>query len=372
MPTSPANGKHKVFGLGSKLAIGFTFVFTLLFVGAFYWFYVFSTERAIERILNDLEATVAGAAAGMDGDSLARLFAEGEPNDAGGSNHPDYALQMAWLQTVQSLEPRAWPYTYVAGSEPNQIYALVDLWILKDPRKAYGFKEADVSLGSLTRGLTSLTVNLPRNRRCQAARRPVEGQALAGLQGEVRWAVCSLLRRVGYTDAHGSWVSAYAPVLDAAGVPAGAIGLDFELAHVDEVQNAILGSTGQAFLMIYALLLLLVLVLSRVLTGPIVRLTAAAERVGEGHYDQDFGRLRQRRFRDEIGVLADVFLRMTEKVDVREQSLRREVQSLRIEIDEGKRAQQVQEIVDTDFFRELQARAQQMRNRQAKAGEGTV
>jgi HAMP domain-containing protein len=372
MPKEPAKPKHKFFGLGSKLVIGFTLVFTVLFVGAFYWFYLFSTERAIERILGDLEATVAGAAAGLDGASLARLFAEGEPDGAGGSDHPDYAAQLQWLQTVQSLEPRAWPYTYVAGSEPNQVYALVDLWILRDPQKAYAFKEADVSLGSLTRGLTAPTVNLPRDRRCQAVRHPVEGERWAVLQGEIRWAACSLLRRVGYTDAHGSWVSAYAPVLDAMGAPRGAVGVDFELVHVDEVQNAILGSTGQAFLLLYALLLLLVLVLSRVLTGPIVRLTAAAERVGEGHYDQDFGRLRQRRFRDEIGVLADVFLRMTEKVDVREQNLRREVQSLRIEIDEGKRAQQVQEIVDTDFFRELQARAQQMRSRQAKAGDAAT
>jgi HAMP domain-containing protein len=372
MPMPSAKPKHKVFSLASKLVIAFTFIFTLVFVGAFYWFYVFSTERAIERILNDLEATVAGAAAGLDGDSLARLFSEGEPDGAGGSDHPDYAAQLQWLQTVQSLEPRAWPYTYVAGSEPNQIYALVDLWILKDPRKAYGFKEADVSLGSLTSGLAELTINLPRDRRCQAVRSPVAGERWAVLRGEIRWAACSLLRRVGYTDAHGSWVSAYAPVVDAAGAPVGAVGLDFELVHVDEVQNAILGSTGQAFLLIYALLLLLVLVLSRVLTGPIVRLTAAAERVGEGHYDQDFGRLRQRRFRDEIGVLAEVFRRMSEKVDVREQNLRREVQSLRIEIDEGKRAQQVQEIVETDFFRELQARAQQMRNRQVKAGDGTA
>jgi HAMP domain-containing protein len=372
MPMKPENPKHNVFGLRPKLVIGFTFVFTILFVGAFYWFYVFSTERAIERILGDLQATVTGAAAGLDAASMARLFTEGEPNGAGASDHPDYAAQLQWLQTVQSIEPRAWPYTYVAGSEPNQIYALVDLWILKDAQKAYGFKEADVSIGPLTNGLTELTINPQRDRRCQVARRPVEGESLASLRGELRWAVCSLLRRVGYTDGYGSWVSAYAPVVDAAGISVGAVGLDFELAHVDQVQNSILGSTGRAFLLVYALLLLLVLILSRVLTDPIVRLTAAAERVGEGHYDQDFGRLRQRRFRDEIGVLADVFLRMTEKVDVREQSLRREVQSLRIEIDESKRAQQVQEIVDTDFFRELQARAQQMRNRQVKVGDAPI
>jgi HAMP domain-containing protein len=364
MSTPPP--RSKVFNLASKLVIAFSFIFTLLFVGAFYWFYVFSTERAIARILDDLGATVAGAAAGLDGASLARLAAEGEPDGAGGSAHPDYAAQLRWLQTVQSLEPRAWPYTYVAGGEPNQIVALVDLWILSDPRKAYAFGEADVSVGSLTGGLTAPTINLPRDRRCQATRQPLPDQPLAGLRAEVRYLTCRLLRRVGYTDDYGSWVSAYAPVRDAEGIARGAVGLDFELAHVDQVQDAILGSTGQAFLITYAALLLLVLVLARVLTRPIVRLTAAAERVGEGRYDEDLGALVQRRFRDEIGVLADVFLRMTEKIGAREQTLRREVHELRIVIDERKRAQEVQEIVETDFFRDLQARALQMRNRQAK------
>jgi CHASE3 domain sensor protein/GAF domain-containing protein len=48
---------------------------------------------------------------------------------------------------------------------------------------------------------------------------------------------------------------------------------------------------------------------------------------------------------------------------IREQSLRQEIQQLRIEIDEAKRQQQVSEIVDTDFFSELQAKAREMRRR---------
>jgi HAMP domain-containing protein len=363
---SPAPIRRTPFSLATKLVIGFTFVFTLLFVGAFYWFYVFSTEKAIARILADLEATVQGAAAGVDGGAMVRLFEQGVPNAQGRSDHPDYVEQLQWLQTVQSVEPRAWPYTYVAGSAPNQIFALADLWTLTDPSKAYGFLEEDVSVGSLTAGLAALTINLPRDRRCDAARAPIDGQSLAALRGDLRYATCRLLRRVGYTDAYGSWVSAYAPIVDASGVKVGAMGLDFELAHVDEVQDAILGSTGQAFLLTYAALLLLILVLSRILTQPIQRLTAAAERVGEGHYDQDFSALRQRRFRDEIGLLADVFQGMTEKIGMRERTLRREVQALRIEIDEGKRTQEVAEIVETDFFRDLQARAHEMRQRQPR------
>lgn len=48
---------------------------------------------------------------------------------------------------------------------------------------------------------------------------------------------------------------------------------------------------------------------------------------------------------------------------IREQSLRQEIQQLRIEIDESKRQQQVSEIVDTDFFQDLRAKARNLRNR---------
>jgi len=48
---------------------------------------------------------------------------------------------------------------------------------------------------------------------------------------------------------------------------------------------------------------------------------------------------------------------------IREQSLKLEIQQLRIEIDETKRQQQVSEIVDTDFFSDLQTRAQEIRSR---------
>jgi GAF domain-containing protein len=48
---------------------------------------------------------------------------------------------------------------------------------------------------------------------------------------------------------------------------------------------------------------------------------------------------------------------------IREQSLRQEIQQLRIEIDEVKRQQQVSAIVETDFFQNLRAKAQAMRNR---------
>ncbi len=85
--------------------------------------------------------------------------------------------------------------------------------------------------------------------------------------------------------------------------------------------------------------------------------------VGSGAYDQDLERLRRSRWRDEIGVLAEAFEAMTEQVRRREQTLQGEVHQLRIEIDESKRSQDVRQIVETDFFRGLQEKAQRFRNR---------
>lgn len=368
--TSPAplTVRRATFGLRRKLFLGFSLLFTLTFIGTFYWFYVFSTERAILSIVDDMQQTVLGAAAGVDPELLQTLFREGEANAAGGSDHPHYVTLMAWLTTVQQVEPQAWPYVYVPGSMPGQYFALADLWLPIDPSKSFAFKEEGVSTGFLSGGFTALTINLARDRRCAAEQAPAGSSAFEQLRAGVHVQVCRVLRRVGYTDAYGSWVSAYAPILDADGVVRGALGLDFEMAYVDELQNAVLNSTWLAFLITIPTLMVLVVAAAGYFARPIRRLTDVAARVGGGDYAVDFSPLRQQRFRDEIGVLSEVFEAMTAKVRGREQALQRTVMELRIEIDESKRSQQVQEIVDTDFFRDLQAKATQLRQRNTRGG----
>jgi sensor histidine kinase YesM len=66
---------------------------------------------------------------------------------------------------------------------------------------------------------------------------------------------------------------------------------------------------------------------------------------------------------DEIGQLARVFDRMAQQIYSREQKLKQQVRELRIEIDETKRKKQVKEIVETDFFQDLTAKAHLLRNR---------
>lgn len=66
---------------------------------------------------------------------------------------------------------------------------------------------------------------------------------------------------------------------------------------------------------------------------------------------------------DELGELARAFRTMGSEVVERERRLRARVASLTVEIDRGRVARDVGEIVDTDFFRDLQARAAEMRRR---------
>ena len=92
------------------------------------------------------------------------------------------------------------------------------------------------------------------------------------------------------------------------------------------------------------------------------RVTAAAAAVETGAFDPET--LEQVAERpDELGQLARVFRKMAREVRAREQRLKREVRQLRIEIDETRTRRQVEEITETDYFRDLQRKADKLRLR---------
>lgn len=64
---------------------------------------------------------------------------------------------------------------------------------------------------------------------------------------------------------------------------------------------------------------------------------------------------------DALGQLARTFARMAAEVHAREERLRHQVHLLRIEIDEARQAQKVAEITDTDYFRDLRRRSDELR-----------
>jgi CheY-like chemotaxis protein len=66
---------------------------------------------------------------------------------------------------------------------------------------------------------------------------------------------------------------------------------------------------------------------------------------------------------DALGQLARVFLRMAGEVAAREAQLKRQIQVLRIEIDQTQKARQVSEITETEYFQELREKARALRRR---------
>jgi DNA-binding response OmpR family regulator len=65
---------------------------------------------------------------------------------------------------------------------------------------------------------------------------------------------------------------------------------------------------------------------------------------------------------DALGNLARVFRHMAEQVYAREQRLKRQVQELRIELDEARQARQVAEITESDYFQDLRSQAGDLRS----------
>ena len=125
-----------------------------------------------------------------------------------------------------------------------------------------------------------------------------------------------------------------------------------------------LGTTTLIMFIVVGLLAVVAAVLiGRRLSRPVGVLTAAAGRLEAGEPFDDDALAAIGRSQDDVGRLARVFARMAEQVAVRERKLREEVRALRIEIDEERRRDAVAEVIDTDFFRDLEGRAAEMRRR---------
>ena len=90
----------------------------------------------------------------------------------------------------------------------------------------------------------------------------------------------------------------------------------------------------------------------------VARVTAAAHALESGNFvPESLDEVTQRP--DALGNLARFFQRMAIEVAARQRRLEDQVHQLTIAIDEKKKAAQVQEITESDYFRDLQVRARQ-------------
>jgi HAMP domain-containing protein len=346
MTATAERSKNTVFiGSRIRLLIGFTLIFTLVFAGAFYWFYSFTETMATNRLRQELVNTVSAAASGVDADEFAALVKDGKINDFGYTDDPRYWRHVDWLVRISKTNPKAQVYSYVVGEQPKEIIFIGSVGAVvvspggDQPPWGAKFKEHYISSGQ---GTANLLTGLDR----------------LGVQV------------APYEDQWGKWLSGYGPIVNSRGEKVGAIGVDIPFDYVEQVHQGIFDNMAGAFLVTYAILFVLVYLVSVFMTKPIVTLTQIAEHIAEGNYSQDLSSLTKGRFRNEVTSLADVFEIMMAKIRQREQSLIHQVEELKIRIDEAKAQREIGEIVETEFFQSLREKVKKIRN-DRKRGDQT-
>lgn len=328
-----------------KLLIVFTILFTGAFGTLFYLFYDFAVDVAVQRMRKNLEDALLAAAAGVDVDDMMRLYREAQPNDEGFSDSSLYRQQIDWFQQVHDVNPDVWPYTFVRGNQADtrrigepvltndEVIFLVDLWSRYDTSKAVKFLEPYAASPQMIETLEQGTV----------VHRP----------------------EVPLHDQWGGWITAYAPLRDSQGniVPGVGIGADLTAEYLREIKSGIFRRMLITFLVCYLILFILICIVADNLTRRTISLANVANEIGDGNYEHNLDEFSQPLLEDEITQLANMFKAMMDKVKNREFTLKKQVSDLRIEIDEQRRSEEVKEITDNDFFKELTEKAKLIRNR---------
>jgi len=334
------------FAMRWKLLITFAAAFTVIFVFIAIYVLQFSSQNAQTRLQDQLLTIAEGGAATIDKEQFVELITtvppKPDPDNPFGLGYPDsplYVDQATYLYKISLLAGDALPYTYFRDPADGKLYAAASSGYGFDPQIGYTFK--------VPTGETNTSVTNDHMER--------------GLEGPVL--------QPPYTDAYGTWMSAYVPIKDASGVTIGGVGVDYPMTYVDEVVSDVQRRLFPVLVGSYALLLGLVLLLSTALVRPLRRLTDAARRMADGEYDLDVRQLVSTRFPDEMYELADAFGEMAEKVGARERSLSQEVQRLKVEIDHQKREEAVRQITDSDSFADLTQRAAEMRRRMREGSD---
>ncbi|MEM7798037.1 MAG: hypothetical protein AAF633_02505 [Chloroflexota bacterium] len=131
------------------------------------------------------------------------------------------------------------------------------------------------------------------------------------------------------------------------------------------------GSTRTTFIILGILSIgLLVgcgIMISQNVTRPIRKLTAVAQAMRDGVLKRVLlQEIIDRRFEDEVNLMADVFLDMGEQIKLREEKLRVIVESLKDEVDEMKLVNEAESTIGADFLHRIEAEASIARKRRKR------
>ncbi|WP_242055370.1 Nif11-like leader peptide family RiPP precursor [Nostoc flagelliforme] len=144
------------------------------------------------------------------------------------------------------------------------------------------------------------------------------------------------------------------------------LGVNKAHAQFDAPLNQLIWQNSRSLLAVGAIAAIIALVLARSIAKPIRILTKSAQSLVEQDDFDDHQLAKASYANDDIGQLVHVFLQMAQEVKAREQKLKQQVLELNVEIDEAKKARQVADITQTDYFQQLQQKAQTIKGRLSK------
>ncbi len=138
--------------------------------------------------------------------------------------------------------------------------------------------------------------------------------------------------------------------------------------------NRLIWLNSSSVLIVGVITAIIALLLGLSISRPIHALTAAAQALEDDDFDSHVLELHHNLAQladtqDDIAQLIRVFLEMAEEVRMRDQRLKMQVEELRIEIDETKRANHVAEITENEHFQQLQQKIQKIREQQVTKAE---
>lgn len=155
-------------------------------------------------------------------------------------------------------------------------------------------------------------------------------------------------------------------VLISAALPVGLLGLF--LTQQSTSVEATTVSSDVGFKLAFTIFLTLVfavtnaILVAQTISRPLLKLTGAARQMEAGELTSDqAAELKVTEGNDELSQLSQIFGHMAQEVIQREARLKRQVEELRIEIDLAKQQQQVSEITDNEYFRELKEKVSKIR-----------
>ena len=231
MISETAPRTKRFLSLRIKIWFVFILIFTPVFIASYIWFYLYTSDRVLNSISEDLIDTIQGAVMGMNVDGFVTLYEEEHannpkcppgPEDENGyyPENPLYWEHVTWLSRIGDLEPQARLYTYIKGEQPDEIIAIGSSGALWDPPAGFMFCQR-YSSGGATQIYDGLTARVDV------------------------WKP--------YKDAYGEWITTYMPI-EKDGKIVGAIGVDILASYVREVQGGIVRNGLFAFVVSYILI----------------------------------------------------------------------------------------------------------------------